>query len=130
MNNAVLKEVVQNTIDAKVIFPQVVATCLNEGVESYHVDLIRNEFRFYNAQSENLVVGNGLKAERANDNFSTESVVAAIRAVQAGEIKYKEFISRILAAGCVYYIAYLAGKKVVYFGRKGESHTENFPQAK
>jgi hypothetical protein len=34
-----------------------------------------------------------------------------------------------MAAGTVYYIAYLTGKQVIYFGRKGEFHIEKFPQA-
>lgn len=37
---------------------------------------------------------------------------------------------KILEAGCVYYIAYLAGQRVAYFGRGGEAHIEPFPQAK
>lgn len=130
MNKSVLTEVIQNTLDAKITFPQVVGTCIQEKVESYHVDLVRNEFRYYNSQGESLVVTKDMTPSRANDNFSAESVVAAIRASQAGEIKYKEFIQRILAAGCVYYITYIDGKKVVYFGRKGEAHTEHFPQSK
>jgi hypothetical protein len=39
-------------------------------------------------------------------------------------------MKEITEAGCVYYIAYLSGKKVIYFGRKGEMHVELFPQPK
>jgi hypothetical protein len=30
---------------------------------------------------------------------------------------------------CVAYWAFLTGRKVIYFGRKGESHLEDFPRA-
>jgi uncharacterized protein YbcV (DUF1398 family) len=36
---------------------------------------------------------------------------------------------RAAAAGVVAYWAFLTGKKVMYFGRDGESHTEWFPGA-
>jgi len=34
------------------------------------------------------------------------------------------------AAGVIAYWAFLTGRKVVYFGRKGEMHIEEFPSAK
>ncbi len=34
------------------------------------------------------------------------------------------------AAGVIAYWAFLTGKKVIYFGRKGEMHIEEFPRAK
>jgi uncharacterized protein YbcV (DUF1398 family) len=33
-------------------------------------------------------------------------------------------------AGVIAYWAFLTGRKVIYFGRKGESHVEDFPGAK
>ncbi len=40
-----------------------------------------------------------------------------------------EFVSRSTAAGTVGYWAFLTGKRVIYFGRKGEQHIEEFPRA-
>lgn len=34
------------------------------------------------------------------------------------------------AAGVAAYWAFLAGRRVIYFGRKGEFHSEEFPPAK
>lgn len=128
MNISVLKNTLQQTLDGKINFPQVVGTLLNEGLESYHVDLIRSEYRYYNPQGESYVELIHTEMHNPNKTFSVDEVKAAIKASQAGQIKYKEFIDRVLNAGCVYYITYLTGKKVVYFGRNGESHTEHFPK--
>jgi hypothetical protein len=39
-------------------------------------------------------------------------------------------VNRATAAGVIGYWAFLAGKKVIYLGRKGEMHVEEFPKAK
>jgi uncharacterized protein YbcV (DUF1398 family) len=62
--------------------------------------------------------------------FSDSGLVAAIRGAQADAIRYPEFVKRSTAAGVVGYWAFLTGKKVLYLGRKGESHVEEFPRAK
>jgi uncharacterized protein YbcV (DUF1398 family) len=66
---------------------------------------------------------------RAADAFSGESVAATIRAVQKGEIQYREFCARIAAAGCADYHVFLTGQRVVYRGRQGDCHVEWFPGA-
>ena len=61
--------------------------------------------------------------------FSAEGVEASVRAVQAGAVGYGGFCERIAAAGCVGYFVTLAGRRAVYYGRTGDSHTEWFPGA-
>ncbi len=39
-------------------------------------------------------------------------------------------MKRSAAAGVIAYWAFLTGRKVIYFGRKGEFHVEEFPGAK
>jgi uncharacterized protein YbcV (DUF1398 family) len=39
-------------------------------------------------------------------------------------------MKRSAAAGVIGYWAFLSGRKVIYFGRKGELHVEEFPGAK
>jgi len=62
--------------------------------------------------------------------FSTEGIVAAIRGAQSDTIRYPEFMKQAAAAGVIAYWAFLTGKKVIYFGRQGEMHIEEFPRAK
>ena len=61
--------------------------------------------------------------------FSREDLVSAIRGAQADTIRYPEFMKRSAAAGVIAYWAFLQGSKVIYFGRKGEFHIEEFPRA-
>ena len=63
-------------------------------------------------------------------SFSAQGVEAAVRAAQAGNIAYKTFCERVLASGCVGYHVSIAGQRVVYYGRTGDSHVEWFPGAK
>jgi hypothetical protein len=53
-------------------------------------------------------------------------VVAAIRGAQADTIRYPGFMKR-SAAAVIAYWAFLMGKKVVYFGRRGECMSRSFP---
>ena len=55
-------------------------------------------------------------------------LVAAIRGAQADTVRYPEFVKRSTAAGVIGYWAFLTGKRVIYFGRKGEQHIEEFPK--
>ena len=71
-----------------------------------------------------------LPPTKAADDFSQSGLVAAIRAAQADQIRYPEFVNRAMAAGTVAYWALLTGKRVVYFGRNGEFHVEEFPRSK
>ncbi len=130
MNVSLLKEVCRQTLAAEIAFPQVVGKLMADGIESYHADLVRAENRFYSTNGESHVEPMDFPHERAADKFCAETVQGCVKMSQRGEIKYREFLQRVLAAGCVYYVVYLTGKKVVYFGRDGATHTEHFPQAK
>ncbi len=43
---------------------------------------------------------------------------------------HPQFTRQRLASGCVGYFVQISGKRVQYFGRNGEIHTEWFPGAK
>lgn len=64
------------------------------------------------------------------DEFSLSELVAAIRGAQADSVRYPEFVRRSRAAGVISYWSFLTGNNVMYFGRKGEVHIEEFPRAK
>lgn len=125
---AAIKETVKLSLDGKITFPQVVMKLMNEGIEVYHVDLIRAEKRYYTAEGESHVEVVDHSFPKVTQGFSAERVKAAIQRIQQGKIHYTEFIEEIAAAGCVYYMACLAGKRVIYFGRNGDCHTEFFPK--
>ncbi|HEU0070301.1 MAG TPA: DUF1398 family protein [Alphaproteobacteria bacterium] len=110
-------------------FPEIVSKLLAVGVERYHVDLIRMEKTFYWPDGASNRVAGALTPSKAAATFSASNVQAAVRAAQTGAIQYKEFCTSVLTAGCVGYQAHLAGKRVIYYGRDGDSHTEWFPGA-
>jgi uncharacterized protein YbcV (DUF1398 family) len=70
-----------------------------------------------------------LPASPIADTFSNDDLIVALRGAQRDEIRYPEFVKRAKAAGVEAYWAFLTGKRVVYLGRKGEVHVEEFPKA-
>jgi uncharacterized protein YbcV (DUF1398 family) len=114
----------------KLIFPEVVRRLLEVGVESYFCDLGTGAETFYLSGGETHVEKMVLPLSPVAEDFSAPDVIAAIRGAQADKIRYPEFIKRSAAAGVIAYWAFLTGRKVIYFGRKGEFHVEDFPGAK
>jgi uncharacterized protein YbcV (DUF1398 family) len=130
MNTNEMHRVMTETQAGEMTFPEVVGRLLVIGVESYFVDFAAGTETFYMADGETHVEAMSLKRESIAAEFSSSGIVAAIRGAQADTIRYPEFVKRSTAAGVIGYWAFLAGKKVVYLGRKGEMHVEEFPQGK
>jgi uncharacterized protein YbcV (DUF1398 family) len=130
MDTEAMSEVSRKTQEGTMTFPQVVGRLLGIGVESYLVDFAAGRKTYYPASGEAHTEAMILKLDPVAGEFSAPGIIAAIRAAQADAIRYPEFVKRSTAAGVIGYWAFLTGKKVVYFGRKGESHTEEFPKAK
>jgi len=111
-------------------FAQIVGRLIAAGVERYHADLLRAEKIYYWPDGTSEQIANAPVAGAVAADFSASAVEAAVRAAQAGRIKYTEFCERVLAAGCVGYHVHIAGQRVVYYGRSGDSHVEWFPGAR
>lgn len=125
-----IHEVLAETHEGKLIFPEVVGRMLAAGAESYFVDVPRAEDIVYLRDGSAMAVKMHLELNAVAEEFSVEGIVAAIRAAQRDEIRYPEFMRQACAAGVAAYWAFLTGRKVIYFGRKGETHVERFPGAK
>jgi uncharacterized protein YbcV (DUF1398 family) len=130
MNTKVMHDVMTETQAGKLIFPEVVRRLIEVGVESYFVDLATANETFYMSDGTTHIAAITLGLDRVAADFSSSGLVAAIRGAQADTIRYPEFMKRSAAAGVVAYWAFLTGKRVIYFGRKGESHVEEFPRTK
>jgi uncharacterized protein YbcV (DUF1398 family) len=113
----------------RVAFPQVVQMLAAAGVERYHADLVASTKTYYMPDGAFESLRCHSVAPPAA-NFEAKGVEAAVRAIQAQTIKYREFRDRIAAAGCVGYFVTLAGGRAVYYGRTGDEHVEWFPGAK
>jgi uncharacterized protein YbcV (DUF1398 family) len=114
----------------RMTFPEVVPRLFEVGVESYFVDFATGKETFYMTSGETHIEAMTLHADSIAQDFSADGLITAIRGAQADTIRYPEFVKHATAAVVIAYWAYLTGKKVVYFGRKGEMHIEEFPQPK
>jgi len=116
--------------EERVTFPEVVAALMAAGIERYHADLLRAEKTYYMPDGSSHVTPTRAIGAAVAQDFSAAGVDAAVRAVQAGRIRYVEFCERIMTAGCSGYFVSLAGRRAVYYGRSGETHVEPFPGSK
>lgn len=129
MNTTVMHDVLAESQAGKLTFPEVVRRLLEIGVESYFCDLARDEETFYRTDGTTHVEKMTLPLDPVSEEFSRDGIIAAIRGAQQDTIRYPEFAKRSTAAGVIAYWAFLTGRRVIYFGRKGEQHIEEFPPA-
>ena len=129
MSTQVIHEVLTRSQAGELIFPEVVRRLQAAGVESYFCDLAARAETFYMTSGDTHVEKMTLPSATIAEEFSSSGVLAAVRAAQTDAIRYPEFMKRSAAAGVIGYWAFLAGRKVIYFGRKGEFHIEEFPRA-
>lgn len=130
MNTEIILAVSRRTLAGTMAFPEVAASLLKAGVESYHVDYIARRKTFYGADGD--MASTAIDYENlppVTEDFQPESVRAAIRDSQLNGQKYRDFTRRVMEAGVQGYIVFLRGKRVTYWGRQGDQHTEWFPGA-
>jgi len=130
MNLLEIHEVMTKTQAGEMIFPDVVARLSAAGVESYFCDLAAAQETVYGLAGETHIAAMTLSGGAVAETYSAEGIVAAIRGAQADRVRYPEFVTLARAAGVTAYWAFLTGRQVIYFGRKGEMHVERFPDGK
>lgn len=128
MSKQVIHELSIATQQGKMTFPEVVKGLLEAGVESYLVDFATKQNTHYLTDGSTHTAPMILNPDPIATDFDSAALVAAIRGAQADMVRYPEFVKRSTAAGVIGYWAFLTGKRVIYFGRKGEQHIEEFPK--
>jgi len=128
MSKQAIHDLAIATQQGKMTFPQVVQGLLEVGVESYLVDFAAKQKTHYLADGTTHTVPMILDPGPIAAEFDGAGLVAAIRGAQADTVRYPEFVKRSTSAGVIGYWAFLTGKRVIYFGRKGERHVEEFPK--
>ncbi len=113
--------------DGTAHFPDIVAALAGVGVESYFADYRAGLTTYYLPDGSTHAVALVPPEVEIADGFDAAAVQQAIRGAQSGRVMYPEFLCLSRAAGCVGYVAWLAGRHVSYFGRRGETHVERFP---
>ncbi len=130
MNTEAMRRVLEGSQEGKLTFPQAVSMLIEAGVESYRCDLIRADDTFYMPNGETHVEKMSVPRAQIPAEFSASGIAAAICAVQADKIRYPEFLKHAMAAGVASYWVFITGKRVIYFGRNGDFHVEEFPSSK
>lgn len=103
---------------------------MSTGVESYQVDFIALQTRYYGGTGEMIctpIPYEGLPAVAADLDLG--ALRAAILDSQNNGQHFRAFTKRAMEAGVQGYIAFLRGQRVTYWGRNGDQHTEWFPGA-
>lgn len=108
-------------------FGQVIGQLMGAGVESYHVDYRCGRTTTYMPDGSTAEFNFELPRDSIGDAFDVDAVRAAIVGAQQGRVMYPEFKLLSQRAGCVAYTVWIAGRHVVYLGRRGETHIERFP---
>jgi uncharacterized protein YbcV (DUF1398 family) len=124
-----IQECASLSIEGMISFGAVGGGLMGIGLERYHADYSRHESTYYMPDGESIVVPVNHPSQPIAETFSAAGVGSAVRQAQRGEIFYPEFVKQTKAAGCVGYFVQITGRQVIYFGRNGEQHIEQFPPA-
>lgn len=124
-----LAEACQNAAETGAMaFPEILAALSRGGFEGYLVDYRAHAATYY------LETGAAHAVPLPDPGaialaFDADAVAAAVGEAQAGGpgYTYPGFCRKVAAAGCAGYLVTLSGRRVVYFGRTGETHVELFP---
>ena len=108
-------------------FPEGIGELIQLNVESYFADYRRMETAYYTKQGEACTVTMPQMEVEIPLTFNPVELQASIHAAQRDEIRYPKFKKSSIAAGCIGYFVWIAGKQVTYFGRLGQLHVEKFP---
>ena len=131
MKSEVVAEDARATLDGSMAFAEIVGRLIETGVEYYHVDYVALQKTFYSATGEMIktpITYENLPSIAAD--FDVDALKAAILDSQQNRQHYKDFSKRVMNAGVQGYMTFLRGKRVTYWGRGGDNHTEWFPGAK
>ena len=108
-------------------FPEALGRLIEVGVESYFADYRNKSTTYYLSSNNALSIPMAMPSIEISNSFNKDDIVSAIRGAQSDAVRYPEFLRLTMAAGCIGYIVWIAGRHVSYFGRQGEVHIEYFP---
>jgi uncharacterized protein YbcV (DUF1398 family) len=102
---------------------------MEAGFDSYAVDFRRSTRTYYMPNGETLELKTEPTPTPVAESFDATVVREEIREAQqlVSGYTYKGFCAKVARAGCAGYLVSLLGRRVLYYGRTGETHTEYFP---
>jgi uncharacterized protein YbcV (DUF1398 family) len=110
-------------------FPQGVKMLIETGFDGYAVDYRRNTRTYYLPDGQSEELKSAFALVPVAEHFDAAVVKEAIREAQqtVPGYTYEGFCAKVAKAGCAGYLVSFSGKRVLYYGRTGETHTEYFP---
>jgi uncharacterized protein YbcV (DUF1398 family) len=127
------KELARATLEGSesgtLTFPQSLRILMEAGFDGYAVDLRHSTRTYYMPDGESIELETAPTQTPVAESFDAAVVRGAIREAQAlvPGYTYKGFCTKVARAGCAGYVVSLLGRRVLYYGRTGETHTEYFP---
>ena len=122
---------IQSIFDASdagaIHFGEVIGQLFEAQIESYAVDYRSARIVCFRRDDRVVELHVPQQSVTIAENFDTDALKAAIKGAQEGRVKFPEFKALSQAAGCIGYSVWILGHHVTYFGRRGEVHTEPFP---
>ena len=102
---------------------------IEAGVDGYAVDFRRSIRTYYMPSGEAIELPTDPTPTPVAERFDAEVVKAALAEAKAQVpgYTYKGFCAKVANGGCAGYLVSFLGKRVLYYGRTGETHTEYFP---
>ncbi|WP_432009919.1 DUF1398 family protein [Streptomyces cucumeris] len=109
-------------------FPYLAESLRRAGVSRCRMAVPSNAMLYLTDAGNVVVQGEPLLTGTADlAPFDREALIAALRADQAGETTFPEFVQGCWRAGVVWYDVDLPGRSCVYYGADGDSYTEDYP---
>jgi uncharacterized protein YbcV (DUF1398 family) len=110
-------------------FPQIVATLLEAGFESYAVDLRRARAVYYQPDGDAIELTTHRVEAPVAPVFDMKLMRAAISEAQRllPGYTYRGFCEKAALAGCAGYVVSFSGRRALYIGRTAEAQVEHFP---
>lgn len=127
------KELARATLEGSesgaMTFPQSVQLLMEAGFDGYAVDFRRATRTYYLTNGETVELETAPPSVPVAASFDAGMVRQALREAQAlvPGYTYKSFCDKVAGAGCAGYLVSLLGRRVLYYGRTGETHIEYFP---
>ncbi|MEU5149887.1 DUF1398 domain-containing protein [Streptomyces yangpuensis] len=109
-------------------FPYLAESLRQAGVSHCRMAVPSNAFLYLTGHGNVVVQGEPLVTGFAvAPPFDRAGLIAALRADQAGETTFPEFVRGCWAAGIVRYDVDTAARTCTYYGADGASYTEDYP---
>ena len=110
-------------------FPEIVGSLMGSGFEDYAVDFRRGAATYYTIDGDLIdleAAGHRGDVAAGFDLATVRNAIAEAQQLVPG-YTYRGFCEKVMSAGCAGYLVSISGRRALYYGRTGETHTELFP---